>query len=157
MSGSIASQFAIAFAILLLPNMAKADSGLPEGKGKDVVETTCTECHSLKRIMAQRLDEEGWNGILRELLETGASINPGDMKVIVQYLAKNFGPDSPRKVNINKAEAAEIANILQLTDSEADAIVQYRAQNGEFKDFQDLQKVKGLAGKIDAKKALIEF
>ncbi|MBV9305176.1 MAG: helix-hairpin-helix domain-containing protein [Acidobacteriaceae bacterium] len=143
------------FLLFTLSFTAVADSELPEGKGKDAVENTCTDCHSLQRITSQRLNEEGWNGIVREMIENGASINPDDVKVIVNYLAKNFGPD--KKININKAPASEIASVLQLTPAEADAIVQYRTRNGSFKSLNELQKVNGLADKIEAKKALIEF
>ena len=68
-----------------------------QGKGKDAVENTCTDCHSLQRVKAQHLDEEGWNSIVREMIENGASINPDDVKVIVEYLAKNFGPVKDKK------------------------------------------------------------
>ena len=76
---------------------------------------------------------------------------------MVDYLTKNFGPDSNKKVNINKAPADKIAAVLQLTSGEADAIVQYRVKNGNFKNVSDVEKVSGLADKIEAKKALIEF
>jgi competence ComEA-like helix-hairpin-helix protein len=134
---------------------AAVDSGLPDGKGKDVVESACSDCHSLERIKAQRLDEEGWNSLLHEMLENGAPINPNDMRVIVSYLAKNFGPD--KKVNINTAAANEIAGVLKLESAEVAAVIQYRTQHGKFKDLSELEKVNGLATKIEAKKALIEF
>jgi competence ComEA-like helix-hairpin-helix protein len=143
------------FSLVLLSFTAAADSELPDGKGKDIVENTCTDCHSLERIKAQRRDEDGWTAIMREMIETGASINPDDMTVIVEYLAKNFGPD--KKLNINKAAASEIAAVLQLTSAEADMIVGYRTRNGNFKNLGELEKVGSLADKIEAKKALIEF
>src|SRR6476661_7423036 len=128
------SQFArmLFSALLLLSFAAAADSDLPDGKGKDIVENTCTDCHSLERIQAQRLDEDGWTAIMREMIETGASINPDDITVIVDYLTKNFGPD--KKLNVNKAAASEIAAVLQLTSAEADMIVAYRTRNGNFKN-----------------------
>ncbi len=141
--------------LLVISITTAADSELPDGKGKDVVESTCTDCHSLERIKAQRLNEEGWNGIIREMMENGAAINPDDVKVIVTYLTKNFGLD--KKVNINKATASEIVVTLQLAPAEANAIVQYRTRNGRFRDLGELEKVSGLADKIEAKKALIEF
>jgi competence ComEA-like helix-hairpin-helix protein len=141
--------------LLVISAAAAADSELPDGKGKDVVENTCTDCHSLQRIKTQRLNEEGWNGIIREMMENGAFINPNDVKVIVGYLTKNFGPD--KRVNVNKADASEIAAVLQLVPAEANAIVQYRAQHGNFKDLSELGKMSGLANKVEAKKALIEF
>jgi competence ComEA-like helix-hairpin-helix protein len=141
--------------LLAISTAVAADSELPEGSGKDLVENTCTDCHSLARIEAQHLNEEGWNGIIREMIENGAAINPNDMKAIVGYLAKNFGPD--KKVNINKAPASEIAAALNLAASDGDVIVHYRTQHGKFKDLCELEKVSGLADKIEAKKALIEF
>ena len=139
---------------LLLSSLltAASDSGLPEGKGKEVLENTCTECHSLQRIKAQRLTEEGWNAIIREMIENGASVNGDDVKVIVSYLAKNFGPN--RKVNVNQADATEMAAVLQLTSEEANALVQYRTRNGNYKNLSELQKASSAAAKIAAKKAM---
>ena len=134
---------------------AAADSDLPDGKGKEIVEDTCSDCHSLERIKSQRMTEEGWNGTIREMIENGASINSDDVKVIVDYLAKNFGPG--KKVNVNTGGASEIASVLQLASADANAIVQYRTRNGPFKNLGDLEKVNGIADKIEAKKALIEF
>jgi competence ComEA-like helix-hairpin-helix protein len=143
--------------LLVISVVAATDAELPDGKGKDVVESTCTGCHSIARIEAKRLNEEEWNGIIREMIEKGAPINPNDLKVIVGYLAKNFGPDKDKKVNINKATASEIAAALKLESVEVAAVVQYRTQHGKFKNLSELEKVSGLADKIEAKKALIEF
>jgi competence ComEA-like helix-hairpin-helix protein len=134
---------------------AAEDLDLPEDKGKDVVESTCIDCHSSERIKAQHLDEEGWNAVVREMIENGASINANDVKTIVDYLSKNFGPE--KKVNINKAKADEIATALKLTPIEVDAVVQYRTRHGKFKDLSELESLPGLADKIEAKRALIEF
>jgi competence ComEA-like helix-hairpin-helix protein len=146
--------------ILFLPLFLLISSGgvasdLPEGKGKDVVADTCTECHSLRRIKAQRLDEEGWKNILREMTENGASIEQGDRATIIEYLTRYFGPDA--KVNVNTADADEIGGVLHLTPAEAKAIVSYRKANGAFKDLDTLEKASGVADKIEAKKALVDF
>lgn len=141
--------------LLLTSSAAARDSDLPEGNGKDVVEDTCTECHSLHRIKIQRLDEEGWKNILREMTENGAAIEPEDRQTIVAYLAKNFGPNT--KVNVNKAAADEISTVLQLTPAEAGAVIRYRQSNGAFKDLATLEKASGATDKIEAKKSLIEF
>lgn len=90
----VPARFLSLFLIALAPTLA---SDLPEGKGKDAVESTCTDCHSLQRVKTQHLDEEGWTSIVREMIENGASINPDDVKVIVSYLAKNFGPVKDKK------------------------------------------------------------
>ena len=138
-----------------LAGVSTLDAQLPDGKGKEVVETTCTECHTLERVRAQRRDEEGWNAILREMLESGAQIETNDIKTIVDYLSQHFGPDA--KVNVNTAFASEIAGVLKLDASAADAIVAYRTRNGRFHDVAELEKASGVPDKIEAKKTLIEF
>lgn len=146
---------AACLSFLLVFAAAAADSDLPDGKGKDAIENACTDCHSVERIKAQRLNEEGWNSVIHEMLENGAPINPNDMPLIVSYLVKNFGPD--KKVNVNKAAANEMAAVLKLESAEIAALIQYRTQHGKFRNLADLEKVPGLASKIEAKKTLIEF
>ena len=142
-------------ALLMLISSGGIASDLPEGKGKDVVADTCTGCHSLRRIKAQRLDEEGWKNILREMTENGASIEQDDRATILEYLTRNFGPDA--KVNVNTADADEIGDVLHLAPAEAKAIVSYRKANGDFKDLDTVEKASGAADKIEAKKSLVEF
>ena len=72
MKRHLARRHALLIPVIFIMGLTAADSGLPEGKGKDAVESACTDCHSLERIQAQRLDEEGWNGIIHEMMETGA-------------------------------------------------------------------------------------
>src|SRR3954453_24117137 len=96
----------VRFSSLLMIALAAATaSDLPEGKGKDAVENTCTDGPSLHGIKTQHLNKEGWNSIIHEMIENGASINSDDVKLIVDYLTKNFGPvktgkrDRPRRKN----------------------------------------------------------
>src|SRR5882724_5557806 len=84
--------------MILVCRLTATQSELPEGKGKDAVESTCTACHTVQRIQEQHLDEERWRGVIREMTEKGASINSDDRKVIIDYLTKNFGPEINNKV-----------------------------------------------------------
>ena len=68
-----------------------ADAALPEGKGKEVVESACSSCHGLERITALKLTEEGWRSTIRQMVENGASLNSDDINPIVSYLVANFG------------------------------------------------------------------
>ena len=60
------------------------------------------------------------------------------------YLTKNYGPEAPKPVNVNKATPVEIESTLALTRAESAAIVQYRADKGDFKGLDDLKNVPGL-------------
>ncbi len=52
------------------------------------------------------------------------------------------------QVNINQADAPTLATELKgIGDKKAQAIVEYRKQNGPFASVDDLQKVKGISVK----------
>jgi competence protein ComEA len=52
------------------------------------------------------------------------------------------------KVNINTANADELATLNGIGKAKAEAIVAYRAANGNFAAVEDLTKVKGIGDKI---------
>jgi competence protein ComEA len=126
---------------------------LPEGKGKDVIENVCGACHGVDLIAGRRATKEGWGYIVDDMVSRGASATNEQIKTITDYLAKNFG-----QVNTNKAPSTEIASVLEITPDQADAIVKYRTDHGDFKTLDDVKKVPGLASAdLDAKKDRIVF
>jgi len=52
------------------------------------------------------------------------------------------------KVNINTATVDELATLNEIGKAKAEAIVAYRATNGNFTTIADLTKVKGIGDKI---------
>ena len=66
-------------------------------------------------------------------------------------------PDSTSPVNVNKADAQELESSLGLSAGEANAILQYRQQHGDFKTWQEVSSVPGVtADKIrDNQKRLV--
>lgn len=64
---------------------------LPDGTGKDLVESHCTVCHGLDRIaMAKRAPGE-WNQIIHRMIFLGAPVSGDDAKTITAYLDDKFG------------------------------------------------------------------
>ena len=125
---------------------------LPEGKGKGLVEQVCVACHGLEAVTGQRATLKGWNGIIDDMIQRGATAKPEEFRTIAEYLATNFG-----KVNVNKATAKEIETALELTGSEAEAIVKYREEHGEFKDWDGLSKAGVDPKKLQGKKDRVAF
>lgn len=127
---------------------------LPAGKGKDLVENTCGSCHGLDVVTAQHATKDGWASIVDYMVSRGATGTPEEIKTIVEYLAKSF----PSQTNVNKASAMDMQTQLELTAKDAEAIVKYRTDHGDFKDWDGLAKVPGIdAAKLTAKKDNIVF
>ncbi|HEV3198801.1 MAG TPA: helix-hairpin-helix domain-containing protein [Bryobacteraceae bacterium] len=139
---------------LLIPVLALAHAqDLPAGKGKELVEQACGACHGLEVIPPQRATRKGWSSIVDNMIERGATATPDEVNAIVEYLAKNFG-----KVNVNKATAKEIEVGLGLTGKEAEAILKYRQEHGEFKGWDSLVKVAEVdSKKLEGKREWIAF
>ncbi len=128
---------------------------LPAGKGKELVENTCGSCHGLDVVVAQHATKDGWASIVDYMVSRGATGTPDEIKTIVEYLAKNF---PAAKTNVNKATSADLQSQLELTAKDADAIVKYRTDHGDFKDWDSLAKVPGIdTAKLTAKKDSIAF
>jgi competence protein ComEA len=141
------------FAGVLLASIAAAQS-LPEGPGKELVETICSECHEATRVIGQQRTKADWLLKVTEMLQEDQDVTQIERDTIIDYLAAHF----PKKVNVNKADAKELENGLEISAKEAEAIVHYRADKGSFKTVDDLKKVPGLdSAKVEARKERLEF
>jgi competence protein ComEA len=137
----------------LLPALKAQD--LPPGEGKEALQKICTSCHGLETVTDSRRTRADWENVVNNMASNGASGTDAEFDQIITYLAKNFGP---AKVNINKSTSADLVGKLRLTQAEADAVVQYRTKNGDFKSFDDLKKVAAVdSKKLDAAKDRLEY
>ncbi|HEV2448547.1 MAG TPA: helix-hairpin-helix domain-containing protein [Candidatus Sulfopaludibacter sp.] len=143
--------------LLFLALAADETAGLlPDGPGKEITGKICTDCHDTANIRKQRLSRDKWSEKIDEMVDRGAQGTDEEMAAVLDYLARNFGPGS--KMFVNTAPYSELKTILGLTNPETDAIIAYRAKNGNFHDWTDLLKVEGLdSRKIEAKKDLLAF
>jgi competence protein ComEA len=142
----------LALMVALVCNGA-AQSKLPEGKGRELVERECTKCHGTEGITRSRLTKERWGEVVDDMVSRGASATDTEIDQIIDYLAANFGKSgndaaAASKVNVNKASASELSIALSVSADMGAAIVRYREKNGSFKDSEDLKKVPD----IDAKR-----
>jgi competence protein ComEA len=60
------------------------------------------------------------------------------------YIAPPGGDDSPQKIDINRAQAWLLDALPGIGGVTAQAIVDYRQQNGPFRSIDDLLRVKGI-------------
>jgi competence ComEA-like helix-hairpin-helix protein len=148
---------ALLFAFLVASTTLVQAQDLPAGKGKELVENTCGSCHGLDIVVAQRGTKDAWASIVDSMVSRGATGTPEELATIVDYLAKNF-PAAGAKTNVNKATAMDLQTQLELTAKDSEAIVKYRTDHGNFKDWDSLAKVPGVdTAKLTAKKDSIVF
>jgi len=145
----------VLIALLIAASALGQDVVLPDGKAKAVVESACADCHGLEKIVDNPMTSEKWRTTVEKMVKKGASVSPEQIDMVVDYLSVYFAPE---KVNVNTATSQELQTSLQLTAAEADAIVQYRKANGNFKDLTSLSKVTAVdAKKLESKKDLLVF
>lgn len=131
----------------------KQSDGLPEGKGKAVLQRGCVQCHVIDVATRTRYTESGWRRMVGIMVERGAELSEPETADVTAYLSKYFG-----KTNVNKASAPQLEEGLGLTEKEAQAIVSYRQQNGDIKSLDQLESVPGVRpDNIQAKAEVIAF
>jgi competence protein ComEA len=153
---ALSSLTLIAFSLIYTAAPALAD--MPPGPGHDETQKVCGKCHSAEQAASLRQSRTGWEETVSKMVNMGAEGSDEEYEAILTYLTKNFGPEAPKAVNINKAPPVEIESVLGLTRAESAAIVQYRTDKGAFKSLDDLKAVPGLDyAKIEKKKNLVAF
>jgi competence ComEA-like helix-hairpin-helix protein len=129
---------------------------LPDGPGKETVAKTCIACHGAASFRKMRLTEDEWWEKVGDMVDRGAKADEKEQAAVVAYLAKNFGKDS--KVNVNTAPHSELIVVLKFSGDESQAIVSYRTDYGNFKEWRDLLKVPGVdSKKVEAQKDKMAF
>ena len=136
---------------LLISTLAQS---LPEGPGKELVEVICTACHDANRIIVKQGTRADWQSKVLEMLQECPDVAQDERDRIVEYLAKSF----PKHVNVNTAAAQDIQAALELSATDAEAIVRYREEKGKVQTSDDLKKVPGIDNaKIEAVKNRLDF
>ena len=131
---------------------------LPEGPGKAEVQKLCVGCHELDRSISKRQDRDAWQTTLNKMTALGMKATDGEIRVVVEYLAKNYPADELPPINMNKARAIELESGLSLRRSQAAAVIAYREKNGPFRSIEDLRKIPGIDfTRIEAKKDRLTF
>lgn len=132
-----------ASAAIILAGLAVAGSAAmaaraqePEDQAANAFKRVCSTCHDADRIIATRRTRTQWEEVIEKMVERGAQGTADDFTAAEEYLLRVSG-----RVNVNRAPSQDFVAVLRLTPKDADAIIEYRKTNGEFKDFDDLCKV----------------
>jgi competence ComEA-like helix-hairpin-helix protein len=125
-----------------------------DSKAAQVFTTVCSRCHPIERVTVMRRTRAQWEEVITTMITSrGAQVSDDDFTTILDYLVKEFG-----RVDINRAPAEDIVEVLGVTDKIAGAIVAYRKEHGRFEDFDALAKVPGVdREELEKKREAISF
>jgi tetratricopeptide (TPR) repeat protein len=84
------------FALLSSPQIATPTSNnfnakLPEGEGRQYVQTLCTSCHDLERVVNQLKDLDAWTATVSDMLGRISPNMEKETAIISEYLTSHYG------------------------------------------------------------------
>src|SRR5713226_8694061 len=73
----------------------KIDEIFPPGRGRDLVRSNCTTCHTFVPIVVLQMTKEAWERNSRDHRDRVKALSDDDFKTLYVYLVVNFNPDRP--------------------------------------------------------------
>jgi sulfite dehydrogenase len=64
------------------------------GKGSDLTTARCATCHDAQHITRAKLSRGEWEFNIKNMIERGAPMAPGEIPIILDYLATYYNRDS---------------------------------------------------------------
>jgi mono/diheme cytochrome c family protein len=80
-------------AALALVGTAAAQQPAPN-PGRDAVMSKCFQCHTDAMFRDQRQDRRAWEATIYRMIGRGGLYTADEIKLMADYLATDFGPDS---------------------------------------------------------------
>lgn len=122
--------------------------------GASVFANVCGKCHPKERAVVTRRTRSQWEEVITTMITTrNAQISDEDFDTVLGYLTREYG-----RVNINRAPAPDIVEVLHVPEKVGETIVQYRKEHGPFEDFDGLVKVPGIdRDKLESRRDAILF
>jgi hypothetical protein len=136
---------------------------LPAGEGQFQTASYCALCHNLQPIVSdRRADEAGWMETIQAMVYSNSGnkmpIEDDDIAVIGKYLARYFGPSTPKlelPIHINTAPKQILMLLGSLSEAEVQKILDARTKE-KVRDFTALQALVG-NGKLSKYKSFLSF
>ncbi len=71
--------------------IANAAATIPEGQGKEIIETVCGQCHGLNNVFGSRRTKAEWESVVSDMVARGAPLLIDEIDTVTNYLAEHFG------------------------------------------------------------------
>ncbi|HVY33173.1 MAG TPA: helix-hairpin-helix domain-containing protein [Caulobacteraceae bacterium] len=112
----------------------------------------CGRCHDTELVADTPRSYDDWEDTVQSMIERGAKGSDAQFVSVMTYLYRTL-----TTINVNTAEAEDIAAVLHVGPEVADAVIARRTSR-KFSDLADLKTVPGLdPALLEAKSKLIFF
>jgi competence protein ComEA len=116
------------------------------------LQAVCGKCHNLQIVMNTPRSLDDWRDTMQKMVDRGASGTDDQYDDILDYLHRTM-----TTINVNSADADELATVLQAPDAAVKLMIARRASK-KFVDLADLKTIPGTdAAALDAKSKMIYF
>jgi mono/diheme cytochrome c family protein len=76
----------------LASEKAMPPSSAPAIDGASLLETRCTDCHSIDRVKKAKKTHDQWAQNVARMVGKGAQLNAAEQSTVIDYLSKTYGP-----------------------------------------------------------------
>jgi hypothetical protein len=112
----------------------------------------CGRCHDTELVADTPRSYEDWEDTVQTMIEQGARGSGAQFIAVMSYLYRTL-----TTINVNSADAEDLAAVLHAPPTVVDAIIARRARR-KFSDLADLKTMSGLdPAFLDSKATLIFF
>ncbi|MEZ5287828.1 MAG: hypothetical protein R2712_24110 [Vicinamibacterales bacterium] len=77
------------------PTRVDLDAIFPPGEGRDLVLSSCQNCHTFVPIVILQMDKDAWLRNSRDHRDRVASLTDAQFAQVYAYLTEHFGPHRP--------------------------------------------------------------
>ena len=116
------------------------------------LQAVCGKCHNLQIVTDTPRSLDDWRDTMQRMVDRGASGTDDQYDDILDYLHR-----TETTIDVNSADAAELATVLNVSDATVKLIVERRSTK-KFTGLADLKEVSGIDATIlEAKAKLLYF
>lgn len=76
---------------LVLGGISAQAQGLPDGEGKEAIESACNLCHGLNYITREGRTATEWRNVVSDMVSRGAPLTIEEFDQMLRYLETHFG------------------------------------------------------------------
>ena len=123
-----------ALLVAITPTIIRAADSAPfDPEDRAALEAVCGNCHALSLFLDSPRSATAWRETLQKMAALGATGSDEQLRRVIVYLRRNL-----TLLNINTAPPEEIARVLGISESAAQAVAAKRVER-KFSSLEDLR------------------